>query len=131
MICPVCRSDRFHRRHRSFAERLRYAAVYECRACHCRDVETYAEHLPFLSRVARCPECGGTDLRPLSALDPIERLYRNPFSYVQKFFGAPLLYCAPCRFQFYDLRPLKKREPNPAASADPPPPRASGASATS
>jgi hypothetical protein len=34
-------------------------------------------------------------------------LYLNPLSLVQKFFGAPLHYCAFCRIQFYDLRPRR------------------------
>jgi hypothetical protein len=28
--------------------------------------------------------------------------------WIQKLFGAPLLYCAPCRIQFYDLRPRRR-----------------------
>lgn len=114
MHCPVCKSNHLHRRHRSFAERLRYAAIYECEKCHCQDLESQLEHFPMLSPAARCPECGNTALRVQPGLDPVDRLFRNPLSLLQKFLGAPLLYCSPCRLQFYDWRPFLKPKPRPA-----------------
>lgn len=60
----------------------------------------------MLSRVARCPECSNTALRVLPCRDHVERLFRHPLSYLQKFLKAPLLYCPFCRLQFYDRRPL-------------------------
>jgi hypothetical protein len=83
MHCPVCKSNHFHRRHRLFAERLRYAAIYECEKCHCLDRESHLEYFPLLSTVARCPECANTDLRVQPRLDPVDRQYRNPLSLLQ------------------------------------------------
>ena len=114
MHCPICKSNHFHRRHRSFAERLRYAAIYECEKCHCLDLESHLEYFPMLSLVARCPECANTALRVQPCLDPVDRLYRNPFSFFQKFLGAPLLFCSPCRLQFYDWRRRQKPQLHPA-----------------
>ena len=119
MQCPLCKSDHFHRRHRSFAERLRYAAIYECAQCHCRDLEYYAEHFPRFSRFARCPECGGTALRVQHFVDPVDRLSRSALSFLQKLLHAPLLYCPFCRFQFYDLRPLLRARRGPASDTSP------------
>jgi hypothetical protein len=119
MHCPVCKSNHFHRRHRLFAERLRYATIYECEKCHCLDRESHLEYFPLLSTVARCPECANTDLRVQPRLDPVDRQYRNPLSWLQKFLGAPLLCCSPCRLQFYDWRRCQKPQPHPAIKAAP------------
>jgi len=119
MQCPICKSVHFHRRHRSFTERLRYAAVYECELCRSRDLESYAEHFPYLSTVARCPECGDKALRVQRGVDPVERLSRHPLSLLQKFFKAPLLYCPHCRLQFYDRRPLLTPKRGPSMDAPP------------
>ncbi len=113
MFCPVCKSNHFYRRHRTFRERLRCAAIYECANCHCRDVESYLEHFPMFSRTARCPECSNTALRVQLCPDPVERLLRHPLSYFQKVLKAPLLYCPYCRLQFYDWRPLHAPAPQP------------------
>lgn len=43
-------------------------------------------------------------------IDPVEGLSRDPVSLVQGFFRAPLLYCRWCRLQFYDFRPVVRRE---------------------
>jgi hypothetical protein len=68
----------------------------------------------MLSRIARCPECGNSALGVQPCRDPIERLFRHPLSYLQKFLAAPLLYCPFCRLQFYDSRPLEQPARQPA-----------------
>ena len=40
----------------------------------------------------------------MRGVDRIDRMYRNPFSYLQKFVGASLHWCPLCRLQFYDRR---------------------------
>jgi hypothetical protein len=37
-------------------------------------------------------------------MDKIDPLYKNPFSRIQKLFGADIHWCPFCRLQFYDLR---------------------------
>ncbi len=50
----------------------------------------------------------------LRGVDRIDPMYKNPFSYMQKGFGANVHGCGACRLQFYDLRervPYSKRTP--------------------
>jgi len=50
----------------------------------------------------------------LRGVDHIDPMYKNPFSYWQKWFGGNLHWCPFCRLQFYDVRkklPSAKRVP--------------------
>ena len=101
--CFKC-GGKTHRIHRTVAERFRYAAVYRCRQCGEKSLEDQW-YLFLLGTVSRCPHCGTHRLRKLRRVDKIDRMYANPLSYVQKFFGASLHWCQYCRLQFYDFRP--------------------------
>ena len=100
--CLSC-GGRVRRVHRTVAERFRYHAKYRCKEC--GEVHTEDQWYSFLiGGESRCPRCGTHRLRGLTSVDKIDRMYRNPFSYLQKFFGGSLHYCPFCRLQFYDLR---------------------------
>jgi hypothetical protein len=101
--CFKC-GGKTHRIHRTFLERLRYAAVYRCRDCGEKRLEDQW-YLFLLGRVSRCPHCGTHRLRKLRRIDKIDRMYPNPLSLLQKYFGANLHWCQYCRLQFYDFRP--------------------------
>jgi hypothetical protein len=49
-------------------------------------------------------------------------MYKNPISYLQKFFGGSLHWCPFCRLQFYDLRKkaptVKRTAPVPVDATD-------------
>jgi transcription elongation factor Elf1 len=105
MICPHCRQAHLQRRKRTWAERLFLAAVFRCPACGRESSVSRTRVLPLLSLTARCPKCGSAHLDRLRHPDPIDPLYGNPLSRVQQWLGAPLLYCSPCRLQFFDYRP--------------------------
>jgi DNA-directed RNA polymerase subunit RPC12/RpoP len=113
--CLSC-GGRLRRAHRSWVERLRYQAKYKCKDC--GQEHTEDQWYAFLvGGESRCPRCGTYRLRGLTSVDKIDRMYKNLFSYSQKFLGANLHYCPFCRLQFYDLR---KRKIVPDAAAAPP-----------
>ena len=104
MMCPACGQARMRRRRRGFLERFVHAAVYFCPVClHEAPVSQVAVY-PVFSTIARCPRCSNPRLKQLDKRDHIEKLYRNPISRIQRWLGAPLLYCQFCRLQFYDFR---------------------------
>ena len=109
MNCPTCRTADFYRRHRRPHERLWWSEVYECEQCHYREGQPYYWWTLF-SFKAHCPRCGNEELQIRKKRDYIDGYYRNPLSLGQKYLGAPLRYCWHCRLQFYDLRPVAKRE---------------------
>lgn len=59
-------------------------------------------------------------MRKLRSVDKIDRMYKNPLSYWQKFLGAELFWCPSCRLQYYDLRkrlPSESSKPSEPVSA--------------
>ena len=104
MECPNCSGERLHRRRRTLAEKLIFATIYECSDCGRQYRVPHFQRGPRWSLIAACPRCGNRDLKAFSRRDHIEGYYTNPFSTLQRFFGARLLYCKWCRLQFYDLR---------------------------
>jgi hypothetical protein len=40
----------------------------------------------------------------LRGVDHIDPMYKNPFSYLQKYFRGAVHWCPFCRLQFYDIR---------------------------
>ena len=53
-------------------------------------------------------------MEKLRGVDHIDPMYKNPFSYMQKWLGGNLHWCPFCRLQFYDVRkkvPTPKRSP--------------------
>lgn len=88
--------------HRTFAQRLFYRSIVRCSKC--GRLERAAKRLLSFSLTSRCPRCHGYKLYKLHKVDPIETMYKNPFSYIQKWFGGNLHWCPFCRVQFYDMR---------------------------
>ncbi|MBI4889187.1 MAG: hypothetical protein HY821_01095 [Acidobacteria bacterium] len=85
-------------------ERLFHAAVYYCPECGREEQVSQLAVYPALSLTARCPRCSNPRLKKLDKRDHIEHIYRNPVSTIQRWLGAPILYCSYCRLQFYDFR---------------------------
>jgi hypothetical protein len=103
---------------RTLRQKFIYHAVLKCKKCGRR--ESRDQWFLFLfGRKSRCPRCGSFRVEKLRGRDHIDPMYKNPISYLQKFFGASVHWCPFCRLQFYDLRkkaPTLKR--NPPASAE-------------
>lgn len=87
--------------HRTLVQRFYYQAVHQCKTCGRQSGYWY---LFLLGRRSHCPRCWNFKLQKFSTVDNIETMYRNPVSYVQKWFGANIYCCSFCRLQFYDLR---------------------------
>lgn len=92
------------RRRRGLVERFFHAAVYRCPGCGHEAPVSQLVVYPVLSFTARCPRCSNLRLKQLDKRDRIEKLYPNPLSRLQRWLGAPILYCQFCRLQFYDFR---------------------------
>jgi hypothetical protein len=93
---------------RTWLERVFFAAAFVCEDCGRRRRVGRCGTLGAFSLTARCPYCGGSDLHKLKSRDRIDPLFRAPWSRLQWLLGAPILHCAWCRLQFYDIRPLKQ-----------------------
>ena len=108
---PNCLScgKKLVRVHRTRRERWLYAAAYECR--HCRARQQQGHWYSFLfGDISHCPRCGTHRVQRLRDVDRIDRMYRNPISYLQKFFGGNLHRCSYCRLQFYDVRDVAPKQ---------------------
>src|SRR5215469_16481781 len=112
MKCGRC-GRKLRRVHRSFLERLRYLAIYECRDCEIEEClpRPYQYHF---DTEARCPKCGATRLRRLKRRDKIEKMQSGLVNLWKRVRGVKLLYCRFCRLQFYDRRPVAPKEVEPA-----------------
>ena len=106
---------------RTFRQKFIYHAVLKCKKCGRRELRDQW-YLFLFGTKSRCPRCGSFRVEKLRGLDHIDPMYKNPLSYLQKFFGANLHWCPFCRLQFYDLRKkvptLKRSAPTPAAATD-------------
>src|SRR5882724_6427447 len=96
--CPQCGCGKV-RIHRTFLEKFVYQAVFLCLKCGHRDA---LWHLFLLGQRSHCPKCWNVRVRKLKGVDQIDWMYKNPTSYIQKWFGANLYWCPFCRLQFYD-----------------------------
>jgi hypothetical protein len=105
MVCQQCGSYMHRVQRRGWSERIRYQATFCCTRCEA-EARRPQSWMLFVVPQACCPLCGSQRLTPLESRDRIDRMYRNPLSYLQRFLGAPLYHCFGCRLQFYDLRPL-------------------------
>jgi hypothetical protein len=116
--CASCGGD-LVRVPRTFLQKFAYFAVFTCRKCEAR--QTLDQWFLFMfGRTSRCPRCGGFKVKKLREVDDIDPMYKNPISYLQKWFGGSIHWCPACRLQFYDVR---TRMPSPKTSV-PVPPRA-------
>lgn len=91
--------------HRTFAERFRYMAVFECKECgadHSIPQPYYHHFGPY----CRCPLCGTYRLSRLRERDRIDRMNRSFLNLWKFLIGGRLVHCRFCRMQFYDRRPL-------------------------
>src|SRR5689334_17064019 len=106
--CSEC-GGRMKRVHRTFLERFRYAAVYECARC---DEEEYVpRHFMYhLGQYARCPRCGTFRLSKLKALDKIDPMIKGLLNLLEKYNGGRLYHCRFCRIQFYDRREIAEND---------------------
>ena len=105
---------------RTFLQKFAYHAVWYCKSC--GKNETLDQWFLFLfGRTSRCPRCGSFKVDKLRGVDHIDPMYKNPLSYLQKWFGAQIHWCPFCRLQFYDLR-KRAQTPKRAAPAAAPAP---------
>ncbi len=105
-FCDQCGAELVRIRRNAWT-RLWFIAVYRCREC---ERYTRLGRLQRLSFHCRCPNCGNEKLTRLRKRDRIELMYRNPVSFFQRYMGAPLWHCEPCRMQFYDMRRPRRRK---------------------
>jgi DNA-directed RNA polymerase subunit RPC12/RpoP len=104
VVCGQCGGN-LRRVHRTFFERFKYLAVYECREC---DAEIPVPR-PFtyhLGPHCRCPRCGTFHLVRHKQRDRIDGMHYGVFNLVEKLAGGKLTHCRICRLQFYDRRAL-------------------------
>ena len=106
---------------RTFRQKFIYHAVLKCKKCGRREFRDQW-YLFLFGNKSRCPRCGSFRVEKLRGVDHIDPMYKNPLSYLQKFFGAGLHWCPFCRLQFYDLRKkvptLKRTAPNSGEATD-------------
>ena len=88
---------------RTIGQKFVYHAVLKCRKCGRREIRDQW-FLFLFGRKSRCPRCGSFRVEKLRGIDHIDPMYKNPFSYLQKFLGGNLHWCPFCRLQFYDVR---------------------------
>lgn len=81
--------------------------MYQCKDCD-NLMRSYWGSWYWTTTLA-CPRCGREELQKLAQRDRIDKMSNSPISVAQHWFGAPLYYCALCRFQFYDFRHRRKR----------------------
>src|SRR3954447_17635013 len=101
-ICGSC-GGTLVRVRRKFLQRFAYHAVLLCKNCG-RNEFMDQWYLFLFGLTSRCPRCGSFKVEKLRGVDHIDPMYKNPLSYLQKFFGAAVHWCPFCRLQFYDLR---------------------------
>ena len=100
--CSTCGGNLVRVR-RTLWQRFIYHAILKCKKCDRRETKDQW-FLFLLGGKSRCPRCGSYRVEKLRGVDHIDRMYKNPFSYLQRFLGGSLHWCPFCRLQFYDLR---------------------------
>ena len=110
--CDEC-GGRLRRVHRTFLERFRFMAIYECRDCN-RE-QAYARRYTYhFGPYCRCPECGTYRLTRLKARDKIDPLFTGFLNLLERLAGGRLHHCRYCRVQFYDRRVVAPEDKTPA-----------------
>jgi DNA-directed RNA polymerase subunit RPC12/RpoP len=120
--CERC-GGRLKRVHRTFLERFRYLAVFECQDC-LQQVCVPRQYRYHFGEEARCPHCGTTRLSKLKERDGIDPMESGVLNLVEHLAGGRLYHCCFCRIQFYDRRSAVSRAPS---EADPEELKATGA----
>jgi len=102
--CTYC-GGKLRRIHRTFLQRFRYLALFECRDCN-RSLDTPRGWALHLGPICRCPICGTHRLNRLKEPDRIDRVHSDLTNLIERLMGGKLFHCRFCRIQFYDRRPL-------------------------
>jgi len=94
--------------HRTFSERFKYLAIFECISC--KQIDHAVRHyLYHLGEKCRCPRCGNprpVKLRERDKIDPMQTGFLN---LLERMAGGKLYHCCFCRVQFYDRRSVAFR----------------------
>ena len=105
MKCKLC-GEKLRRVHRTFVERFRYMAIYECKACESEEFAPRRFTYHF-GPSCRCPECGTYRVVRLKQPDHIDRKHSGFLNLLERFAGrGRLFHCRWCRLQFFDRRGL-------------------------
>ena len=102
--------------HRTFLERFRYMAIYECRQCE-REVLIPRRYTYHFGDACRCPKCGTFRVVKLKAPDKIDPVNGGFLGLLERLAGGSLYHCCFCRVQFFDRRPLDPNASRTAAHA--------------
>ena len=102
--CGQC-GGKLRRVHRTFLERFRYLAIYECRHCE-REVLIPRRYTYHFGDACRCPKCGTFRVVKLKAPDKIDPMHGGFLGLMERLSGGNLYHCCFCRVQFFDRRPL-------------------------
>ncbi len=113
MRCGKC-SARMRRVHRTFLERFRYMAIYQCRNCD-REEFVPRRYTYHFGANCRCPICGTFRVTKLKERDRIDRMHSGFLNLMERLSGGQLYHCRFCRLQFFDRR--EKMEPKAAEAA--------------
>jgi DNA-directed RNA polymerase subunit RPC12/RpoP len=113
--CGQC-GAKLRRVHRTFWERFRYLAIYECRHCE-REVLIPRHQTYHLGGTCRCPRCGTFRVVKLKVPDKIDPMQGGLLNMMERMAGGNLYHCCFCRVQFFDRRPL---DPNASRVANRP-----------
>jgi len=101
--CAQCGSE-LRRVHRTFWERFRYLAIYECKRCE-REVLVLRHYTYHFGDACRCPKCGTLRVVKLKAPDRIDPMSGGLLNWFERLAGGNLYHCCYCRVQFFDRRP--------------------------
>jgi hypothetical protein len=114
--CRHC-GGKLARVRRKLHQKLFFQSIFNCKRC-ARDETQNRWFLFLFGKESSCPKCGSLRLEKMRGVDHIDRMYKNPLSYLQKFLGASLHWCPLCRLQFYDRRKkVSSREATSLASS--------------
>ena len=100
--CSDCQG-KLRRVHRTVAEKILYAAMFECRQCNARTPEPRWYAL-YKGDYPRCPRCATFRLTRLATRDKIDPMQKGFVNFALKLVGSELYHCRYCRLQFYDTR---------------------------
>jgi DNA-directed RNA polymerase subunit RPC12/RpoP len=91
--------------HRTFWERFKYLAIYDCRECE-REVLIPRHYTYHSGTACRCPKCGTFRVVKLKVPDKIDPMHGGMLNLLERLAGGNLYHCCFCRVQFFDRRPL-------------------------
>src|SRR5689334_18709681 len=116
MRCGKC-SARMRRVHRTFLERFRFMAIYECQNCDLEESvpRRYTYHF---GENSRCPNCGTYRVTKLKERDKIDRMHTGFFNLMERLAGGQLFHCRYCRLQFFDRRSKLEQQAVAAMAAE-------------